>query len=73
MARGRNDGAYRKSALEDGYSCVGRRPRGAAPGSGFMSEEDAESFEDMADVMAEFGGRSALRSLRQRDAYDDYD
>jgi hypothetical protein len=58
--------SYSGNALQDGYSCFGKRPRGAGPGVGFLPEEEAESYEDMSDLMMEFGGRESLLMRRMR-------
>jgi hypothetical protein len=56
-------------ALKDGYTIEGRRPRGALPGE-IMDNNDASDFEKRADLYATLG-RSAMQSMRLRDAYDD--
>lgn len=54
------------NALKDGYTCIGQRPRNAAPGV-LMSEDKAAEFDDRAGMMGKYGGRNALLHERFRD------
>jgi hypothetical protein len=56
----------KENALRDGYSCVGKRPRSAAPGV-LMDEAAADRFDEASDSMAKWGGRDALLHRRFQD------
>lgn len=56
----------KSNALRDGYSCIGQRPRSAAPGV-LMAEDKAERRDEMAETMGKWGGRNALLHERFRD------
>lgn len=47
-----------KSAQECGYSVRARRPRGAAPGSGFVDIDEADDREELSQIMRSYGFRS---------------
>ena len=63
-------------AVQDGYSLLGRRPRGAAPGN-IVSEETASSFEELGSIIDDIYSRSHNSRRRSRllrtthDVFDD--
>jgi hypothetical protein len=66
---GRGGRPYSGNAGEDGFTVLAKRPRSALAGN-FVSEEEADRYDEMTDWLVEMGGRSAARR-RLRDLHDD--
>lgn len=56
---------YTGNAARDGYTCMGVRPRAAAPGN-FLPKDKAAEYDANADMMAGFGGRGSYQRRRHR-------
>lgn len=65
-------GKYRRSDVEtgdaghDGFTCLGRRPKHAAPGN-VAPLSELEHLDELGEFQAKYGGRDSLR----RDIEDD--
>ena len=69
---GRKNGSGRDGdAAHCGYSRLSGRPRTAAPGYGFVSDSEAKDYDEISDLMSEFGGRESALWRRFRDEEDD--
>lgn len=65
----------RGDVVQDGYSTLGRRPHGAAPGN-IVSEETASAMEDTASIVDDLYSRShnsRRRSRLMRSSHDVFD